>query len=181
MGGWLRRIAVIGTTGSGKTTLAGQIAVRLGIRHIEMDSLHWEPNWVEASLPVFRARIQNALSGEAWVIDGNYSKVRDIVWRTADTIIWLDYPLTLILWRLLKRGLRRVIFRETLWGGNRETWRNLFLSRDSLFVWALKTYSKNKRRFPEEFVQPQHAHLQVIHFTRPQDAARWVDSLPCGR
>src|SRR5205809_1832315 len=88
-----RRVVVVGTTGSGKTTLAGRLAQRLGVPHVELDALHWEANWVEAGDEVFRERAARALTGSAWVVDGNYSKVRDIVWGRADMVVWLDYPL----------------------------------------------------------------------------------------
>jgi len=89
-----QRVAVIGTTGSGKTTLARHIAKRRGIPHIELDALHWEANWTETPLTVFRARVSEAVAPPAWITDGNYSKVRDIVWGRADTIIWLSTLVT---------------------------------------------------------------------------------------
>ncbi|CAG0943910.1 partial gluconokinase, partial [Anaerolineae bacterium] len=95
----MKRISVVGVTGSGKTTFARQLAQRLGYPHIEMDALHWEPNWVQAPWDVFRARVDLALHGDTWVIDGNYSRARDIVWERADAVIWLDYALPLVLWR----------------------------------------------------------------------------------
>jgi len=90
-----QRISVVGTSGSGKTTLARQIFQSIDIPHIELDALHHEPNWTEAPIDVFRKRVEQSLSGNSWVVDGNYSKVRDIVWSRADTVIWLDYPLPL--------------------------------------------------------------------------------------
>ncbi len=97
MDGEAKRIAVIGTTGSGKTTLARQISNRLGIPHVELDALHWEPNWAEPSAEVFRDRVDRALRGDAWVVDGNYSIARDLIWTRAATIVWIDYALPLIL------------------------------------------------------------------------------------
>jgi adenylate kinase family enzyme len=114
----MRRIVVVGTTGSGKTTLAAAIAARLGIPHIELDALHWEANWTEAPTDVLRDRITRALSGAAWVVDGNYGKVRDLFWSRADTVVWLDYSLPVILWQLAGRTLKRVVTREELWSGN---------------------------------------------------------------
>src|SRR5205823_6990985 len=102
-----RRIVVVGSTGSGKTTLASQLARRLALPHVELDALHWEPNWTMAPLDRFRQRVEEALNGEGWVVDGGYGKVRDIVWGRAETLVWLDYGLPVILWRLLKRTLRR--------------------------------------------------------------------------
>ena len=124
-----QRIAVIGTTGSGKTTLARAVAVQLDTPHVELDALHWGPNWTSPAHLELRARVGAALNSERWVVDGNYSKVRDIIWARADTIVWLDYSLPLTLWRLTRRTLRRLAKREVLWNGNRESWRQQFLSR----------------------------------------------------
>jgi hypothetical protein len=66
------------------------------------------------------ARTAQALAGDAWTTDGNYSKVRDIVWGLADTVVWLDYSLPIVLSRVIGRTLRRTICQEELWSGNRE-------------------------------------------------------------
>lgn len=87
----VQRISVVGTTGSGKTTLARQIAQKFQIPHIELDALYWESNWTAASEQVFQNRVINALKGDRWVIDGNYSEVRGIIWSQADTVVFLDY------------------------------------------------------------------------------------------
>ncbi len=165
---------MVGTTGSGKTTLAAQLAHRFDVPHIELDALHWEPNWTEAPLDVFRARVTSALAAECWVTDGNYSKVRDLVWSRADTLIWLDYDLPVVFRRLVRRTFRRVFLRETLWNGNRETFRGAFLSRESLFLWALKTQKRRRREYPALLAQPEYAHLAVIHLATPRVAGRWL-------
>ena len=118
----MQRLVVVGTSGSGKTTLARRLAAALAVPHIELDALHWEANWQEAPVEVFRERTRAAVAAAAWAADGNYSVVRDIVWSRADTLVWLDYALPVILWRLLIRTARRVAWREELWNGNRETW-----------------------------------------------------------
>src|SRR5919199_6833020 len=146
-----QRISVVGTSGSGKTTLARQISQRLAIAHVELDALYHEPHWTEAPTDVFRKRVEQSLSDDSWVVDGNYSKVRDIVWSRADTVVWLDYPLPLILGRLARRTLARVVMKTELWQGNRESLRTAFLTRDSLFLWALSTYRKHRRNFPQVF------------------------------
>ena len=151
----MQRIAVIGTTGSGKTTLARALAEQLHIPHVELDSLFWEANWSEATEPVFRERVSAALRGDAWVVDGNYSKARDIVWGKADTVVWLDYSLPVMLWRLIRRTLRRIALLEELWHGNRETWRGAFFGRDSLFWWQLTTYKKHRRQYPALLSRPE--------------------------
>jgi len=172
-----QRIVVVGTTGVGKTSLSRRLAQCLGCPHIELDALHWQPGWVEVPLEAFRARVVQALTGESWVVDGNYSRVRDLVWSRADTIIWLDYALPIILGRLFRRTIRRILTREELWGGSRETFRGGFLSRDSLFLWALKTYWRRRREYPVLFRRPEYAHLQVVRLRSPRAAERWLCQL----
>jgi hypothetical protein len=73
------------------------------------------------------------------------------VWRPADTLVWLDLPLSLVMWRLLRRTLRRVTTQEDLWGtGNRESLRRSFFSRHSILLWALKTHRRNREKFTLE-------------------------------
>ena len=172
----MQRISVVGTSGSGKTTLARDLAQRMGVAHIELDALHWEPNWQEAPLDVFRARVAAAVAAETWAADGNYSAVRDLVWARADTVVWLDFTLGIILWRLLGRTLRRVLCREKLWSGNRETLAAQ-LSRDSIILWALRTYQRRRREYPLLLQQPQYRHLQVVHLRTPAAVRAWLDEL----
>jgi adenylate kinase family enzyme len=172
-----RRIAVVGTTGSGKTTMARRIAQRLAINHVELDALHWGPDWTPAPIERFREHTAQALNGDDWVVDGNYGKVRDIVWSRADTVVWLDYPLLVILRRLAWQTLRRVFTREELWQGNRERFVAQFASRDSLFLWALRTYSRRRREYPAILQRPEYVRLTVVHLRSPRDARDWLTSL----
>lgn len=176
----MRRIVVVGTSGSGKTTMARTLAACLGLRHIELDALHWEPGWQEADPQVFRQRVDEATADGGWASDGNYSAVRDILWARADTVVWLDYPLTTILTRLSRRTLRRVFFREELWNGNHERFSAQFLSRDSIFLWALQTYQRNKRRYAALIASAEYAHLRVVRLHSPREAERWLAEL-CGK
>ena len=77
----LRRIVVIGSSCSGKTTLAKKIADELGIQHIELDAIHWMPNWVPRPPEELRTLTAAAVAQDRWVVDGNYRVVRDIVWE----------------------------------------------------------------------------------------------------
>jgi adenylate kinase family enzyme len=168
-----QRIAVIGTTGSGKTTLARQLAQRLSTSHVELDALYWDPDWTPAPLDLFRARVAQSLNGPSWIADGNYSKVRDLVWQQADTIVWLDYSARVIFSRLARRTVRRLLNHEALWNGNREGWQRTFFSRGSLFLWALKTYRQRRKIFPVLFAEPEFAHLTIVHLRSPRAADEW--------
>lgn len=173
-----QRIAVIGVTGSGKTTLARQLSARLGIAHVEMDALHFGENWSELPEAEFRARVQNATAGPAWITDGNYSAVRDLIWGRADTLIWLDYSLAFVLARLTRRTFKRIFTHERLWHGNVETFAGQFLSKDSLFVWLLKTYPKRKREYSQALSDPQRSHLRRVRLTSARQTAAWLAQVP---
>ena len=173
-----RRIAVVGTTGSGKTRLACQISAQLAVPHIELDALNWEPSWKEAPPDVFGERVRLASHGDAWVIDGNYGKVRDIIWSRAQAIVWLDYPLPLVLWRLIRRSVYRIVTREVLWSGNRENWEAL-LGRDSLILWAINTQPKHRRDYPLLLKRSEYAHLSLTRLHSPRETDEWLRSI-CG-
>ena len=175
-----KRIAIVGATGSGKTTLAGQLSSTLALYHVELDSILWLPNWQKEDLAIVRLQVQKQLDQASWVCDGNYSKLRDLVWQKADTIIWLDYPFLLVFYRLFIRTIQRVIFRTRLWHNNRESFRNTFLSKDSLFLWLFQSYPRLKKGYPLILAQPEHSHLKVLRFTRPVQARQWLQELSVG-
>lgn len=175
-----RRIVVVGTSGSGKTTMAQALAARRNLPHTEIDSLNWGPDWTQRPVDDVRARLGDAIAAPAWVVDGNYSRVRDLLWPRADTIVWLNYGLPTILWRLLRRTLRRTLGREILWSGNRERLYTHLFTRDSLFLWVLQTYRRRRREYPALLARPEHAHLTVIELRTPRQAQRWLDHVNPG-
>ncbi len=147
----MRRVVVFGTTGSGKSTIAARLAEQTGLRVIELDALFWGRDWQPAPVELFRHRVERETCEGGWIVVGNYGQVRDLVWQQADTLIWLDLPLSLVMWRLLRRTIRRVATREELWGtGNRESLRTAFFSRDSILLWAFRTHRRNRKRFALE-------------------------------
>ncbi len=174
----LSRIVVIGTSGSGKTTMATQLATRLGLRHIELDALYWDANWTPAPHGVLRERLLAALPSDGWVVDGNYSQVRDILWGRANTVVWLDYSLPLVLARVTRRTFGRMIRRETLWNGNQERLRETLFSHESILLWALTSYGRNRRTYTALLTQPEYAHLTIIHLRTPRAADEWLARLP---
>lgn len=174
-----KRIIIVGTTSSGKSTLAEQLANIFEYDFIELDAFHWEPNWQEAPLEVFRERVDKATNSPGWVVAGNYQKVRNIIWKKAEIVIWLDYPLAIVFWQLTRRTFKRWWTQELLWGTNRENlWTHFKLwSEKSLFHWLFKTYWRRKREYPVLFSLPEHHHLEIIHFKHPRETETWLEKL----
>jgi adenylate kinase family enzyme len=167
----VRRVAVIASaSGSGKTTLGRTLAERLGVPFIELDSLVHGPGWTEISDEDLRRLVEPIVAGEGWVMDGSYRrKLGNLVLDGADTIVWLDLPIRVWFPRLLRRTLRRIRRRETLWNDNRETFRNAFWGRESLFGYALRMHSDRRRRYPREL-----AGYEVIRLRTPAEVDRFL-------
>ena len=170
----MRRVVVFGTTGSGKSWLAERLAARHGLRLIELDRLYWGRDWQPAPLELFRHRVEREIRDGDWIVVGIYGQVRDLTWRAADTLVWFDLPFALVMWRLLRRTIRRSLTREDLWGtGNRESLRNAFLSRDSILLWAIKTHRRNRRRFAVE-CQSLGKDKKVVRLQDPRAVERFA-------
>jgi adenylate kinase family enzyme len=172
----VRRVNVKGTSGSGKSTFARELARRLELPYVELDAIHWDsPNWSEPTAEDFRARVHETMDElrDGWVIDGNYEgKLDDLVLREADTIVWLDVPFLLKVRRLGRRTVQRIGSETELWGGNRETWRGAFWGRESLFWWMAKTHFRHKRRWPARFAgDPRLVRLRSV-----EEARHWLDT-----
>ena len=145
----LLRVAVVGTSGSGKTTFARELAAILRASHVELDALHWLENWQERDVDSFRELVATEVAGERWVIDGNYSRVREQVWSRATTVVWLNYSFPRVFGRATWRTVRRVVTRERLFGGNRESFVQSFFTSDSILVWVVSTYGRRRREYAE--------------------------------
>jgi GTPase SAR1 family protein len=175
------RIVIVGKPGAGKTTLSRQLSERLSAPAVELDAICWQPGWVNLPGPEMKARVEEALpSTEPWVADGNYLKsCREVIWGRADTLIWLDYPLYLALWRVIKRSFFRITTREELWNGNRESIGH-FLNgtlQENLFAWTFRMHRQHRREFPSLFTLPENSHLTVLRFRSPKETENWLRTL----
>lgn len=170
------RVVVVGTSGCGKTTFARQLAVLLRVPHVELDYLYWGPNWTERPTDLFRADVTEALAQPAWVCDGNYSAVRDIVWPRANTLVWLDFSFPLVFYRAVVRTLTRMVTREELFAGNRESWRLMF-GRDWIPWWVVRTFHRRRVQYGGLLRDASYAHLQVLRFTTPDEARAYLGRL----
>ena len=149
------RIAISGPSGSGKTKLAAELAARLGVRHVEIDALHHGQNWESCGPEVLRERVAAALAGDGWVSDGTYrSMLGDLVYERAETFVWLDLPVPLVMWRLVRRTRVRSRDKLELWNGNVEPgWRESV----PMLIWpAFKRSFQNRREYPTRLARFPH-------------------------
>jgi adenylate kinase family enzyme len=168
----VRRVAVIASaSGNGKTTLGRELARRLEVPFVEVDSLVHGPNWVETPDDELRAQMEPIVASAGWVIDGTYrGKLGDLVLAHADTVVWLDLPIRVWLPRLVRRTYRRLRGREELWNGNTESLRSALWGRQSLFAWALRMHFGRRRRYPVEL-----AAFPVVRLRSTREVDRWLE------
>jgi len=159
----VRRINVVGTSGSGKTTFARRISKELGLPFLESDAIYHQPNWEPLDTDDFRRIVQEFTAQEAWIVDGNYSIARDITWGRADTVIFLDLARWAVMAQIIPRTLRRAARKEELWNGNRETFKYLLTRTDeNVLWWAWKTHAKNRERYKAAFSDPKWSHIEFV-------------------
>lgn len=167
-------IIVVGTSCAGKSTFARRLATHSGLAYIELDALYWGQAWQAKPQAEFRRLVSGATDADAWIADGNYGVVRDLLWSRAQMVVWLNYSYPRVLWQALTRTLRRCLSREPLWLGNRESVRRSFFTRQSILVWVANTFHRRRRELSALRGDSRFSHLQWIEFTHPAQAARWL-------
>jgi adenylate kinase family enzyme len=175
----VQRISVVGNSGSGKTTLAKAVASALGIPHLELDAVFHQPDWQPLETDLFRARVAEFIAGDTWVVDGNYSAVRDLIWARADTVLWIDLPRRAVMRQLVARTLRRMATRQELWNGNTESWRDLLSLNPerSIIVWAWTGHRKYVQRYTAAQHDPANEHLRFVRVPSRAAGERLAASL----
>jgi adenylate kinase family enzyme len=148
------------------------------VPYIELDE-HWHlPGRKQRSREEFRERLKGLLAEEAWVMDGDYSNSRDLIVSAADTVIWLDYPLRICFFRVLRRTLRRIVRREVVCNGNTESLFVHFLTRDSLLLATIRTHVRRRQLSEEIFADLANAGKRLLRFRHPRETEAWLATLP---
>ncbi|WP_420617330.1 shikimate kinase [Candidatus Palauibacter sp.] len=177
------RIQVVGNSGSGKSTLGKRLAEALEVDFVELDALNWLPGWVglnQTDPDRFERRIREATRGERWVVAGSYERFsRRILWPRLDSVVWLDLPLPLLVWRFLRRSWRRSRSGELVWGTNREWfWRHLLIWRDdSLLGWIITQHRRKRRNMAARVSDPRWAHIRFVRLTSPREVEDFAASV----
>lgn len=99
----MKKILILGNCGVGKTTFSRKLAKKLSLPLIHLDLLYWQPNWTKPSLQAWRETVTTLVAGEKWIIEGNYRNSLDLRVPASDTVIFLDFPKSLAMWRALTR------------------------------------------------------------------------------
>lgn len=170
----VRKVLVLGASGSGKSTVSRTAADRLGAPHVELDALHHGPGWVPR--PTFAADVDAATAGHTWVIDGNYSAVRDLVWARADTVVWLDLPRWLVEWQVTTRTARRLLLRTPLWHGNRERWRDIPHASHPI-RWAWRKHGEYRRNYGARFASASDGEKTLVRLRSRREIRGWLSAL----
>ena len=173
----IQRINVIGTTGSGKSTVSNQIAEKLNLPYIELEALCWQSNWTELTDEKFFSKVEKALSTDSWVLDGTYPRTRHIKWNRVQIVIYLDLPFHIVLYRIIKRSLIRGFKNEELWAGNKETVLKHLFTRDSMILWTMKTFFTNRKRFAINSKNPEYSHIKFVRLRSKKEIGNFVTQL----
>jgi adenylate kinase family enzyme len=168
------RVLIDGVTGSGKTTLARQLAERTGLPWHCVDDLTWEPGWVAVAPDEQRRRIAAICAREQWIIDSGYSSWLDVVLARTDLIVALDYARWRSLSRLARRTLMRALDHRPICNGNTESLRQA-LSRDSIIAWHFRSFARKRSRMRAWAADPAGPH--VVRLTTPAATRRWLASM----
>lgn len=167
----MKKVIIVGPSGAGKSTLAVRLAEKLGVEHIELDSIYHQANWQPIDREEFRQIAHEKAEQDGWVFCGSYfSKLGLEFWGKADAVIWLDYPFPLVLSRLVRRTVTRGVKRQELWNGNRESLFRNFFTSDSVIYWMMGAWNKQKRTFGPIFDDPNSLPgVEMIRLRSPKE------------
>jgi adenylate kinase family enzyme len=173
------RINVVGTSGSGKSTFARELAGLLKLPYYEMDQLFWKPHWEGAFDDEFFQKVHAVTSGRRWVLDGNYTRTLPDKWKRVQLVIWLDLSIVRTVFRVSKRAIERSLSQQELWPGtgNRETLTKALLSKDSIIWWAITSFRKNKKRYRASMASPDYAHISFVRLKSAGSVASFLEGL----
>ncbi|MFJ3310452.1 adenylate kinase [Streptomyces sp. NPDC086549] len=175
----MRKIALFGPPATGKSTLARWLSTELGHPHTDLDDILFTPDG-PLPLPEFRQQAAEITRQDAWIVEGNFSKLAEVVWHRADALVWLDFPLSLIIYRIVRRSLYQLTGREDSPQARRLTWSKAFFSRRSLLRTAIRKYRNNRPRYAQQVSETAALGVEVIRLRSPHEVRHWKTELMKG-
>lgn len=177
----MQRVAIIGSSGSGKSTLGRLLSSRLQLAYLELDEVYHQADWHPLAPDRFLARVDSFTREPRWVVDGNYmtAGAGPLIWKRADTIVWLDLPRRRVMWQLARRTLARVLWREELWNGNRERLRSLFRidPQENVLLWAWTRYWRLRERYERLARDGAWEHACVHRLRTPHEVGTFLSEV----
>jgi adenylate kinase family enzyme len=179
------RLVVVGTSGSGKTTMAKALSAALGVPRIELDAINWQPGWRDIAIQEpeeFFRRVAEAAAGEAWVIDGNYTKSREALWPRATAFVWMDTERWEVMRRVIWRSFSRAVTKEELWPGtgNKELFRK-WLDKGHPIRWAWDNWAMIRERYSTMFANGTFEGRPVYRVGNAREGRRLIARLAAER
>jgi adenylate kinase family enzyme len=164
----MRRVLIIGNSGGGKSTLARRLGEKLGLPVIHLDVLFWKPGWVESDRDDYRARVVQALAAPEWICDGNFTSTFGLRMSLCDTIVWIDRPRLLCLYRAVKRAV-------TYAGGGRpDMAEGCHEKIDFEFYRFIWSYDRKVRPQLEAALAEHGRHARLVRLTSDRETAAFL-------
>lgn len=175
----MKRINVIGTSGSGKSTVAKQLSNALKLPHIEMDQIIWSKSWTMLEGEPLLNKLKSKLADDKWVLDGNYSKTVPVKWRDVQMVVWLDLPFILTLYQAISRSILRIIKGKEIWKGSEcyETFRKSFFSRDSPILWTITSYRQIRLSYEKIMEDDDFSHIEFVRLRSRKEIDLFIKRL----
>ena len=172
----MKRINVIGISGSGKSRLSDAVGARLGLPIVRLDALHHGPGWTEVPDAEFAAQVAGAADEDRWIMDGCYPGVRPTIWRRADTVIWTDLDKPLVMAQVAARSFSDWVTGRELFPGCRERLLN-FLEPWHPIRWAWSNHAPFRMREETWLAEERWSHLKTIRLRSRREADAFMAAI----
>lgn len=176
----MNKVALFGPPASGKTTVARKLSSSMGVPHTNLDEILFTDSGT-LSFDEFYTAAERVTRGKSWVIEGNYSKLGDVVWHRAEVLVWIDLPLWLIAQRIVVRSLRQLAGLDTSAQARRLTWKRAFFGRRSLLRTAVRKYRRNRTRYARQVAETAALGVHVVRLRSGRQTDAWLEGVLAGR
>ena len=171
----MKRVMIVGGPGSGKSTLARMLGGATGLPVFHMDHIHWKPGWVERTAEEKYPLVHDVITRDAWIFEGNNSRTFAERFARADTCIWLDMPLPLRVWRVMRRTITTLGQTRPDMSENCPERLNAETLRFLAFIWRTRHSAREKVRI---IADNPPAHLTVVHLRSLGEVQAFLKTVP---